>query len=64
VEPDAIYVEDGRILFLRLDAGHSVTDSALRSGYGSPETLRSAFIQYLGVSPRSYHQRFHSAIRN
>lgn len=47
-----------------LDAGHSVTDTALRSGYGSSETLRRAFIQHLGVSPRSYQQRFGSAIRN
>ena len=46
-----------------LDAGHSVTDTALRSGYGSPETLRRAFIQHLGVSPRAYQQRFRSAIR-
>jgi transcriptional regulator GlxA family with amidase domain len=47
-----------------LDAGHSVTDTALRSGFGSPETLRRAFIQHLGVSPRSYQQRFRSAIRD
>jgi transcriptional regulator GlxA family with amidase domain len=47
-----------------LDAGHSVTDTAGRSGFGSPETLRRAFIQHLGVSPRSYQQRFRSAIRD
>jgi len=47
-----------------LDAGHSVTDTALRSGFGSTETLRRVFIQHLGVSPRSYQQRFRSAIRN
>jgi transcriptional regulator GlxA family with amidase domain len=47
-----------------LDAGHSVTDTAIRSGFGSGETLRSAFIQNLGLSPRAYQQRFHSAIRN
>ena len=47
-----------------LDAGHSVTDTALGSGYGSPETLRRAFIQHLGVSPRAYQQRFRSTIRN
>lgn len=46
-----------------LDAGHSVTHAALQSGFGSPETLRSAFIQQLGVSPRAYQQRFHSALR-
>ena len=47
-----------------LDAGHSVTDTALRSGFGSTETLRRAFIQHLGVSPRAYQQRFRSAIRD
>jgi transcriptional regulator GlxA family with amidase domain len=47
-----------------LDAGHSVTDTALRSGFGSPETLRRAFIQHLGVSPRAYQQRFRSTIRS
>ncbi|HLH84560.1 MAG TPA: GlxA family transcriptional regulator [Trebonia sp.] len=47
-----------------LDAGHSVTDAALRSGFGSAETLRRVFVQRLGVSPRAYQQRFRSAIRN
>ena len=47
-----------------LDSGHSVTDAAVRSGFSSAETLRRAFIQHLGVSPRAYQQRFSSAIRN
>jgi len=47
-----------------LDAGHSVTDTALRAGFGSGETLRTVFIQNLGVSPLAYQRRFHSAIRN
>lgn len=47
-----------------LDAGHTVTETALRSGFGSTETLRRAFIQHLGVSPRAYQQRFRSAIRS
>jgi transcriptional regulator GlxA family with amidase domain len=46
-----------------LDAGHSVTDTALRAGFASAETLRRAFISHLGVSPRAYQQRFRSAIR-
>jgi transcriptional regulator GlxA family with amidase domain len=46
-----------------LDAGHSVTDTAMRSGFGNPETLRRAFIQHAGISPRAYQQRFRSAIR-
>jgi transcriptional regulator GlxA family with amidase domain len=61
----ARYVEHIRFDTARdlLDAGHSVTDTALRSGFGSAETLRRAFIQHLGVSPRAYQQRFRSAIR-
>ncbi|HEX3782811.1 MAG TPA: GlxA family transcriptional regulator [Pseudonocardiaceae bacterium] len=43
-----------------LDAGHSVTETAQRSGYGSSESLRRGFIQHLGVSPRAYQQRFQS----
>jgi transcriptional regulator GlxA family with amidase domain len=45
-----------------LDAGHWVTDAALRSGFGSMETLRNKFIQQFGFSPRAYQQRFHGAI--
>jgi transcriptional regulator GlxA family with amidase domain len=47
-----------------LDAGHSVADTALRSGFGSAETLRRAFIQRLGVSPRADQQRFRRAVRS
>jgi len=46
-----------------LDAGHSVTETALRAGFASAETLRRAFISHLGVSPRAYQQRFRTAIR-
>jgi transcriptional regulator GlxA family with amidase domain len=46
-----------------LDAGTSVTDTAYRSGFGSSESLRRAFIQHVGVSPRAYQQRFRTAIR-
>ena len=46
-----------------LDAGSSVTDAAYRSGFGSSESLRRAFIQHLGISPRAYQRRFRSAIR-
>lgn len=47
-----------------LDAGHSVTDAALRSGFAGPEALRRTFIRQLGVSPRAYQQRFHTSNRN
>ena len=46
-----------------LDAGHSVGAAAGRAGYGTPETLRRAFVTRLGVSPRAYQQRFRSAQR-
>lgn len=43
-----------------LDAGHSVTHTAERSGFGNSETLRRAFVRALGVSPLRYQQRFRS----
>ncbi len=44
-----------------LDAGHSVTEVAGRSGFGNPETLRRAFVKDVGVAPLRYQQRFGSA---
>ncbi|MEV7740000.1 DJ-1/PfpI family protein [Streptomyces sp. NPDC088921] len=41
-----------------LDNGESVTNTAYMSGFGSMETLRRAFINRLGISPRAYQQRF------
>jgi transcriptional regulator GlxA family with amidase domain len=46
-----------------LDAGEPVTDTAYRSGFGSPESMRRSFIQHLGIAPRSYQRRFRSALR-
>lgn len=62
----ARYVEQVRFDTARdlLDSGHSVTDTALRSGFGSTETLRRAFVRHLGVPPRTYQQRFHTAMRD
>jgi transcriptional regulator GlxA family with amidase domain len=40
-----------------LETGHSVTATAQLCGYGSPESLRRAFIAHLGVSPRAFQQR-------
>jgi transcriptional regulator GlxA family with amidase domain len=61
----AKYVELIRLDTARdlLDAGHSVTEAARGGGFGSPETLRRAFLQRFGVSPRAYRNRFHSALR-
>lgn len=47
-----------------LDAGHSVTETAHASGFGSPESLRRSFVQHLGVSPRAYQQRFQTSARS
>ena len=46
-----------------LDAGHSVTETAQRTGYGSSESLRRSFVAHLGISPRAYRQRFSSTRR-
>lgn len=43
-----------------LDAGHTVTSAAARSGFGSDESLRRAFISHLGIPPTTYRQRFAS----
>ena len=41
-----------------LDAGHTVTSAAARSGFGSDESLRRAFVHHLGIPPTAYRQRF------
>jgi len=43
-----------------LEAGHTVTSAAARSGFGSDETLRRAFVHHLGVPPTTYRRRFSS----
>lgn len=59
------YVEMVRIDAARaaLDAGRTVTDTAHLAGFGSTETLRRAFVDHLGVSPKAYRDRFRTAIR-
>ena len=61
----ADYVQMVRIDAARaaLDAGHTVTDTAHVAGFGSAETLRRAFVDHLGVSPKAYRDRFRTAIR-
>ncbi|EUA35697.1 bacterial regulatory helix-turn-helix s, AraC family protein [Mycobacterium xenopi 3993] len=44
-----------------LDAGRSVAETARLAGFGSPETLRRVFINHLGVSPKTYRDRFRTA---
>ncbi len=62
----ADYVQMVRIDAARaaLDAGRTVTDTAHLAGFGSTETLRRAFVDHLGVSPKAYRDRFRSAIRS
>jgi transcriptional regulator GlxA family with amidase domain len=61
----AEYVEMVRIDAARaaLDAGRTVTDTAHLAGFGSTETLRRAFVDRFGVSPKAYRDRFRTAIR-
>ncbi|MCY9783808.1 GlxA family transcriptional regulator [Nocardiopsis sp. EMB25] len=41
-----------------LETGESVTTAARRSGLGSDESLRRAFLRHLGVTPSAYRARF------
>jgi len=43
-----------------LDAGHTVASAAARSGFGSDETLRRAFVHHLGIPPTTYRRPFAS----
>ncbi|MFC9433818.1 GlxA family transcriptional regulator [Nocardia sp. NPDC057030] len=52
---EQVRLEQAQIL---LDQGHSVTTTAVRSGFGSDDTLRRAFQQHLGVAPSTYRHRF------
>ena len=60
----ADYVERVRIDAARaaLDAGRTVSETAHLAGFGSTETLRRAFVEHLGVSPKAYRDRFRTAI--
>ena len=60
------YVQMARIDAARaaLDAGRTVTDTAHLAGFGSAETLRRAFVDHLGVSPKAYRDRFRTAARS
>ncbi|MGW7418267.1 GlxA family transcriptional regulator [Streptomyces sp. NPDC054863] len=59
----AAYVESVRLETAQslLDAGESVTAAARRSGLGSDETLRRAFLRRFGVTPSAYRSRFRTS---
>ena len=44
------------------DTGRGVEQVARSCGYGTPETMRRAFIRALGLSPAGYRQRFQARI--
>lgn len=62
----ARYVEMVRVDMARamLDAGRSVNETARLAGFGTPETLRRVFLAHLGISPKAYRDRFHTASRS
>jgi transcriptional regulator GlxA family with amidase domain len=59
----ARYVELVRIDCARaaLETGRTVTETARMAGFGSPETLRRAFLNHLGITPKAYRDRFRTA---
>ena len=59
----ARYVEQVRMEAARamLETGDDTMESvARRAGFGSPESLRRAFMRHLGVMPSAYRARFHT----
>jgi transcriptional regulator GlxA family with amidase domain len=62
--PPGVYVEQVRVEAARglLETGGlTVTAVASRTGFGSAETLRRAFVRRLGVAPDHYRRRFSPA---
>ncbi|MEV0685613.1 DJ-1/PfpI family protein [Nocardia sp. NPDC050378] len=47
----------------KLEAGYSITEAAITSGFGTTEAMRRAFVLRLGISPKKYQLRFGSAVR-
>lgn len=56
---EAVRIEAGRRC---LEQGMSVADAAIAAGFGYPESMRRAFVTRLGVSPRTYQERFRSSV--
>lgn len=58
----AEYVERVRLAAARrlLESSEAVLPAVARSsGFGSDETMRRAFLKYLGIPPHAYRERFH-----
>lgn len=60
----ARYLERLRLEAARtlIESGHTVSSAATRSGFGSEESLRRAFVTHLGVPPTTYRRRFTSTV--
>ncbi|MFC7740861.1 helix-turn-helix domain-containing protein [Nocardiopsis composta] len=52
---ESVRVEAAQAL---LEAGETAASAARRSGLGSAESLRRAFLRRLGVTPSAYRSRF------
>nr|WP_221333620.1 helix-turn-helix domain-containing protein [Nocardia transvalensis] len=61
----AAFVESARLEAAQamLESGESVTAAARRSGLGSDESLRRAFLRHLGITPSAYRSRFRTSAR-
>lgn len=58
----ARFVEQTRVEVARVllqSTGYPLKEVASRSGFGSPDSMRSSFLRTLGVAPRSYSAHFH-----
>lgn len=57
---EAVRIDAGK---RALERGLSVADAASAAGFGTSESMRRAFVTRLGLSPRTYQQRFRSSVR-
>ena len=58
---DRVRLEHARRLLEETSRG--VEEVARAAGYGTPETMRRAFLKALGTAPAEYRRRFHSPVR-
>jgi transcriptional regulator GlxA family with amidase domain len=58
---ERVRVEAARELLA--DSATPIDSVARRCGFGSPETMRRAFLRVLGVGPTEYRSRFRSSLR-
>jgi transcriptional regulator GlxA family with amidase domain len=57
---EAVRIDAGK---RALERGLSVAEAAAAAGFGTSESMRRAFVTRLGLSPRTYQQRFRSSVR-